>query len=99
MIRHSLVASWILLFFAPVNVLGCTCRTPTPAPCSQSEASIVFVGTVIDIANPSTEDPGTHDSIGLTRYRFQVDESLAGIHTTGVDVYSDGSTCSYEFRQ
>ncbi len=99
MFRRSLAATWILLVFAPVKALACTCITPTPAPCSESRASIIFVGTVIEVDSTPTEDPRTRDYIGLTRHRFRVDEGLVGLDAAEVDVYSADGTCGYRFRQ
>jgi hypothetical protein len=58
-----------------------------------------FVGTVIDIENPPDERRGA-DQIGLSRYRFRVDENINGFEEKEVDVYSGRGSgdCSYHFR-
>ncbi len=54
---------------------------------------------MVDIENPPNPESQIGDT-GLSRYRFRVDESFAGIKVKDVDIYSGrgGADCSYHFR-
>jgi hypothetical protein len=79
---------------------ACTCGEPGPQPCRLlKEASAIFLGTVTDIENPPNSEPRVGDT-GLSRYRFRVDERVAGVKAGNIDIYSGrgGADCSYHFR-
>jgi hypothetical protein len=92
----------VVLFsiFVPASALACSCATPGPVPCSGLGAKdVVFVGTVLHIDNPVPED-GRTGGPGESRYRFRVDEKLAGTQESEIDVYSGRGRgdCSYHFQ-
>jgi hypothetical protein len=61
---------------------------------------VIFVGTVLDIENPPSDDGGLGGP-GLSRYHFRIDENIAGTASKEIEVYSGrgGADCSYHFRQ
>ena len=94
----------LLFFYLTVSsssTSACTCGRSAPAPCSSlKDAGAIFVGTVVDIENPPSENP-RDDSSGVSRYRFRVDESIAGLKERELDVFSGrgGADCSYHFQR
>jgi hypothetical protein len=96
--RHLLALAFLALIL-PELARACTCSEPGPAPCRLlQEASLVFLGTVVDIENPPNSDPKVEDR-GLSRYHFRVDERFAGTRAEDLDIYSGrgGADCSYHF--
>ena len=68
-------------------------------PCSiPGDRYVVFIGTVIHIENPPTDD--RNDQGGTSQYRFRIDEKLFGVEKPVVDVLSGrgGGDCSYHFK-
>jgi len=81
--------------------LACSCGGPGPQVCGGLSATdVIFVGTVLDIENPPSDDGGLGGP-GLSRYHFRIDENIAGTGSKEIDVYSGrgGADCSYHFRQ
>lgn len=100
MTARLLALLFFILFCSQVS-LACTCASPGPQPCpGLSATDAVFVGTVLDIENPPPDDGGLGGP-GLSRYRFRIDENIAGAENKEVDVYSGrgGADCSYHFKQ
>ncbi len=91
-----------LMLLVPVcqySSFACSCFGEAPGPCiSMKKLGVVFIGTVIDIENPP--DKAETFAGGVSRYRFRVDENIAGMNLKEVDVYSGrgGADCSYHFR-
>lgn len=82
----------------PKPALACSCGYGPPAPCgSFGKTHVLFVGTVIDIENPPSGKVA--DQLGMSRYRFRVDEHFSGPATSEVEVYSGrgGADCSFHF--
>ena len=95
------IALFVVGTFGAEHSPACTClQTPRPSNCADLKPiGPSFVGTVIDIQNPPDERRGA-GQIGLSRYRFRVDENISGFDEKEVDVYSGrgGGDCSYHFQ-
>src|SRR5260370_37840281 len=80
---------------------ACSCGKAAPSRCGGlGKDAVIFVGTVIEIENPPSEDPKAGQG-GTARYRFSVDETFIAAPGSGIDIDSGrgGPACSYHFRQ
>jgi hypothetical protein len=97
------VAILVLGTFCAKRLLACSCGTlPRTFDCRDLKPiGPSFVGTVISIENPADERRGSIDQVGLSRYRFRVDENIDGFPVKEVDIYSGrgGGDCSYHFQK
>lgn len=95
---------WIAFLCLVSGAYGCKCAEPAPESCRWSQpSSVVFVGTVLSVDNPSKaeeERPLRDDGTGVAHYRFHVDEAFFGTHSSEIDVYSGrgGADCSFHFK-
>jgi len=96
-----LVAVLVLGTFCAERSPACSCVTVhRPSNCADLKPiGPSFVGTVIDIENPPDERGGAAGQVGLSRYRFRIDENISGFEEKEVDIYSGrgGGDCSYHF--
>jgi len=106
MIRHAILAMFLILFFLPDGISACTCSKAPPGACAGLQSDdVVFIGTVVKIENvgpeagsePSASDAASvtgsapaSDATPVTRYHFKIDEKFAGPDVTEIDVFSGG---------
>jgi hypothetical protein len=78
---------------------ACSCATVGPGPCKGLKGSIIFVGTVTDEVDMSSEESGW--SFGSMRYRFRVDERIVGMEENWVEVRTGrgGGDCGFPFEK
>lgn len=78
---------WLFSMYAP-NSHACSCVTPE-VPQAFREARAVFVGEVIEIVEPQSDDPKAPLANRLYAIRFNVEKSWKGVTSQEISVLSD----------
>lgn len=102
-----LLLGLITVLMTAVSISACTCITvsdPNAPPCGKiGPAEVIFVGTVLDIENPPYEVSKENPEALQSRYRFRIDERIAGLEgQQEIDIYSGsggGGDCTYQFKR
>ena len=101
--KLMIVAVGLLICFSS-RADACTCGTILPCEAS-ARAQVVFVGLVTKTAPARSKGlmPSTALSTtlmnGATTAHFKVEENLLGTKMAEVDVFGDGTTCDYHFKE
>jgi hypothetical protein len=90
MTRNLLLAGLVFCLFsvASPNVYGCSCVVDE-VPDAFREARAVFVGEVIEIIEPRSDNPKAPLENQLYSIKFKVEKSWKGVHTSNIFVLSD----------
>src|SRR5437016_5590360 len=102
---HLLIAAGLLIFFSS-NADACTCGTILPCQ-AYAGAQVVFVGLVTKTETVSSgglmpsNAMSTTLTNGATAAHFRIEEAFLGIEKikTEVDVFGEGTTCDYYFKE
>ncbi|OWA33451.1 hypothetical protein B9G55_22585 [Saccharibacillus sp. O16] len=82
-----------LVMLSPTErTLACSCMIPPSAQAAKAEAAAVFLGTVTDVKEVSRRTEGYYEA------QVNVQESWKGVTQANVKVYSDFSSCSFDFE-
>ncbi len=79
--------AWLFSMSAP-NSYACSCVTPE-VPQAFRQVRAVFVGEVIDIVEPHSDDPKAPLADRLYAIRFNVEKSWKGVTSQEISVLSD----------
>ena len=86
----ALAGLWLFLD-STGQAFGCSCVETVGAPCGLGSGDVRFVGTVIDARDlEKSGDSGR-------QFVFRVDEAFLGVDGPFVEVFSDKSSCGYDF--
>ena len=92
----------VILVGISVGAFGCECASRgAERPCRpiKDSSEVIFVGKLLSVENPPDDSRTADEDIGEARYTFGVEESLAGVTTGQLDIFSGrgGGDCSVRF--
>ena len=89
----------LAVLFSCGKAWACDCGKRDPKPCQGLSATdIIFVGTVLRIDTPVSEEDGGTD-FGPTVNRFRIDEMISGATGPEIDIYPRQDNCGYPFLE
>lgn len=102
MMNRLAVGLALILVGIPARAFGCSCEHWEAArPCSlmKDSSEVMFVGTLLSVENSQDDSKTAAGQSGEARYTFRVEESLAGVTASQLDIYSGrgGGDCSVRF--
>jgi hypothetical protein len=104
MISRPTATALLLLLITPAFARACTCSQVPPGKCPGLQAGdVVFLGTVTSnevVPSATDSEAQAQGATPITRYRFRVDDRLAGADAPEIDIFSGGDDgdCGYRFK-
>jgi len=86
----ALAGLWLFLDSSG-QAFGCSCVETVGTPCRPSSGDVVFVGTLVEARD--LEEAGGSGR----QFVFRVEERFSGVDGPFVEVFSDKSTCGWNF--